>query len=73
MILDEKDYKLKGFKTGIRKKKLRTDKTRIIALCREEMSGDIQLKTRPDLSSDKFPSIWIEVTNNLEKNVLVCG
>ena len=35
MIMSEKDYKLKGYKTIFQNKKEGTEKTRIIALCKE--------------------------------------
>ena len=73
MVMTEKDYKLKGFHTVFQKKKKGNEKTRIIALCKERLFDEKNMKLRTDLNSKKFPSIWLEVMNEKERNVLVCG
>ena len=73
MIMSEKDYKLRGFKTVFQNKKDGTEKPRIIALCKENVNGLQKLTHRAVLCNEKFASIWMEVKNEKEKNVLVCG
>ena len=64
MILEEKDYKVKGYRTVFQNKKVGNEKTRIVALCKEGGDGE---EKRGDLCSNDFPSIWIEVTDNYNK------
>ena len=70
LITEEKDYKLIGFNTLFQKKEKISDKTRIILLCRENGSSKNKFKIRNDLNNSNFPSIWLEVTNDLDYNVL---
>ena len=72
-INEESDYKLANFNTLFHKKLNPNDKTRIICLTKIDGNSNQTFKLRPDLMSDKFPSIWIEVENKSEKNVLICG
>ena len=46
-------------------------KIRIIAFVKESISS--QIKIRVDLMSTEFPSIWLELNNNIMKNSLVAG
>ena len=45
----------------------------IICLTKEEEVNSSNIKLRLDLMSDKFPSIWLEVLQDHNKNILVCG
>ena len=44
MIMEEKDYKVKGYKTVFQNKKDGSEKTRIVALCKETENGEEKLK-----------------------------
>ena len=72
-INEKKDFELVGFETLFHKKKISTDKTRLICLTKANVNSN-NIKIREDLMSDSFPSIWIEITNaNLNQSRLVCG
>ena len=68
--INEKDYKIKGFKTILPLKKVITQKTRLSMLI-DENKDNIQV--REDLMSNEFPSIWCEEKRENGKNVLICG
>ena len=74
MINEEKDYKLKGYKTVFHfkneNKNVATPKTRMVCLIAESAEN---IKVREDLMSKDFPSIWCEVQYETEKNILICG
>ena len=62
----EKDYKIKGFKTKFPIKKSTIQKTRMIMLISEKNES---IKTREDLMSNEFPSIWCEEKRESGKNL----
>ena len=68
---EEKDFRVENYRTIIQKKEKYNDPTRIIALVHDSISQTI--KIREDLMSEGFPSIWIEIKNENEKNVLIGG
>ena len=68
-IVDEKDYALQGFKTFFQKKIDHKEKTRIICLAKEHEVNASNIKLRLDLMSEKFPSIWLEVMQEHNKNM----
>ena len=61
-VNSEEDYKLQGFKTIIQNKKDKLNQTRIICLVDEKLTKEVII--RMDLSSQDFPSLWIELENN---------
>ena len=69
MVMEEKDYKLKGFNTFFLLKKTGDEKTRIVALCKENANEKAKIKLRQDLCSADFPSIWLEVDLENERNI----
>jgi hypothetical protein len=69
-ILSEADFKIPGFKTIIQKNKESPSITRIICLVDEKLSS--QIIVRMDLSSQYFPSLWVEVVNRNRANT-ICG
>ena len=72
-INEEKDFKLLGYNTFFQTKNNPSEKTRIVCLIESKKVGSQEIKLRKDLMSDKFPSIWIEIERNHERNILVCG
>ena len=69
-ILEEKDYKLKGYHTVFALRKEEDLKTKLFFLFDEKC---VNFKVRTDLMSPEFPSIWCEIVREKEKNFLVCG
>ena len=69
-INSELDYQVKGFKTVIQTKTNASLPTRIICLIDEELLNQTIIRT--DLTSVDFPSLWVEIENEVGKNVL-CG
>ena len=69
-IVDEKDFKLTGFKTVFPLKDVTNQKTRIVALISEKIEN---IKVRTDLMDASFPSIWCEEVRENESNLLMCG
>ena len=65
----ENDYQIQGFKTLVQNKKIDTP-TRIICLVDEKMKDKIII--RMDLTSQDFPSLWLEIETTAGKNV-ICG
>ena len=73
-IIEEKYYKIIGYNTIILQAKEKiTDKTKIVCLINSEKVEKQEIKLRPDLMSSKFPSIWIEIEREYERNILACG
>ena len=70
VIQEEKDYKIKGYRTFFPLRGKDDLKTRIICLVDENLDN---VSIRTDLMNTKFPSIWCEVKNETEKNFLCCG
>ena len=66
----EEDFKIQGFKTLVQKKEKLSDVTRIICLIDENLQDNIIV--RSDLSTNEFPSLWVELENNSGKNI-ICG
>jgi exonuclease III len=72
IILNGKDdFKIEEYQTVTTKHDATGEKIRVIGLIEEEVA--ISAKTREDLMSTEFPSIWLEITREHQKNVLVCG
>ena len=69
-INEQKDYKIKGYKTWFHLKKEPIHKTRMISLINENKEN---LKIRTDLMDTEIPSIWVEELNENSKNILTCG
>ena len=67
----EEDYQISGYKTVFPKRKNVFFKIRIIAFVNESISS--QVINRSDLMSDEFPSIWLEIGNQIQKNTIVGG
>ena len=66
-----KDYQIQNFQTVTTLKKSNEDKIRVLCLIDENVKN--VAKTREDLMSEDFPSIWIEITSQFNKNFLICG
>ena len=62
-VLKETDYQLAGYNTILPKKVNDLEYTRIIALVSHKISN--RIKVRNDLMSPNFPSIWLEISENL--------
>ena len=71
MINEEKDYGIENYRTFFHKKENPADKTRMIGLFHESITQTV--KIRNDLMNGSFPSIWAEIENKKEKNLLICG
>ena len=69
-VNSESDYKIEGFRTIIQNKKEQTAPTRIVGLIDETLSNRILI--RHDLTSNDFPSLWIEIENERGPNT-ICG
>ena len=69
-INTETDFRIAGFKTIIQNKRDISKPTRIVCLTDDKHSDKI--KTRMDLTSPDFPSIWIEIQNSGGSNT-ICG
>ena len=64
------NYKIRGFSTLLPIVEDEQDMVRIIAIVRDELGLDFQL--REDLMSADFPSIWVEVTD-IQKSKIILG
>ena len=71
MLHGKNDYKIEGYETILQKTNKSNEKIRIICLVKEETFKCT--KIREDLMSSEFPTIWLEITRNNQKNLLVCG
>ena len=71
MINEEKDYRIENYRTVFQKKENPNDQTRMIGLLHESIQQTTTI--REDLMEGSFPSIWIEVERENERNLLVCG
>ena len=70
-LIQESDYQIQGYKTIFPKKIKETSKVRILAFVKESLANHVIL--RSDLMSNEFPSIWIEVSNQIQKNTIIGG
>ena len=68
---EEEDFRTENYRTVIQKKEKLSDQTRIIALIHDSIVHST--KIREDLMDPLFPSIWIELNNTKEKNLLIGG
>ena len=64
-------FVIKGFNTVIQKVSEENDMVRIIALIRE--NAGLRIKTRGDLMTDSFPSIWLEIQDENRSTTLLGG
>ena len=69
-VNSESDYKIEGFRTIIQNKKEQMAPTRIVGLIDETLTNRILI--RHDLTSNDFPSLWIEIENERGPNT-ICG
>ena len=67
-INEQKDYKIKGYKTWFHLKKEPIHKTRMISLINENKEN---LKIRTDLMDTEIPSIWVEELNENSKIIIM--
>ena len=70
-INQEEDYQISGFKTLVQKKKDTNSPTRIICLVDKKLASRTLI--RHDLTSTDFPSIWLELEQTNQKNMLMGG
>ena len=70
-INQEEDYQIPGFKTLVQKKKDTNSPTRIICLVDKKLASRALI--RQDLTSADFPSIWLELENTNQKNMIIGG
>ena len=68
---DAEKFVIKGFNTVIQRVSEEEDIVRIIALIRENTG--LEIKTRSDLMSDSFPSVWLELQDENKSNTLLGG
>ena len=66
MINEEKDYRIENYRTVFQKKENPNDQTRMIGLLHESIQQTTTI--REDLMEGSFPSIWIEVERENERN-----
>ena len=71
LLTKEENYQISGYKTIFPNRISESSKIRIIALVKENITG--QIKIRRDLMSNTFPSIWLELNNQIQKNILIAG
>lgn len=71
MVNEEKDYRIENYKTIFQKKEDPNDQTRMIGLLHDSLLPTT--KVREDLMVGSFPSIWIELDREKEKNLLIGG
>ena len=71
LLTKEENYQISGYKTIFPNRISESSKIRIIALVKENITG--QIKIRRDLMSNTFPSIWLELNNQIQKNTLIAG
>ena len=71
MINEEKDFRIENYATIFQKKEKANDQTRIIGLVHSSITQTTT--TREDLMDESFPSIWLEVKIENEKNILIGG
>ena len=60
--INASNYKMSGYKTFTQSCESEDDTVRVIAIVKENCGAKIQL--RPDLMSNTFPSIWLEVEDS---------
>ena len=70
-IESEKDFKIAGYKTIFQVREENTQKVRMMCLVNEASQHIINV--RPDLMSDLFVSIWLEVKTSHNQFTLVSG
>ena len=71
MINEEKDFRIENYATIFQKKEKANDQTRIIGLVHSSITQTTT--TREDLIDESYPSIWLEVKIENEKNILIGG
>ena len=64
---------MKNYNTFFQTKKHKGEKTRLICLAKISQANEHQIQIRRDLMSNLFPSIWVELIREGEKNILICG
>ena len=67
----KENYKIENYQTVTTKHESENEKVRVIGLIEENLAKSTYI--REDLMSTKFPSIWMEIKREKEKNLLVCG
>ena len=70
-IQKEDGYQIQGYKTIFQERKSVQSKLRIVCLVKNSLVQ--KMKVRKDLMSVDFPSIWIEVTDNYNKQIIIAG
>ena len=61
----ETDYIIQGYQTIFHERKNPNDVLRMICLVKEELSNKIEI--RYDIMNCEFPSIWLEVSDEILK------
>jgi exonuclease III len=69
-IDDKKPPQVEGFATILPLRRASDSKIRLLVLVREDLQKKV--KTREDLMSGYFPSIWLEIETKCRKPLLVC-
>ena len=64
-------YKIENYQTVVTKHESEKEKVRVIGLIEENIVKSTNI--REDLMSTNFPSIWIEINREHQKNLLICG
>ena len=65
------NFKLQGYETFTQSCENEDDTVRAIAIVKENCGAKIQL--RPDLMSNMFPSIWLEVEDRYKSKSMIAG
>ena len=68
---DAEKFVIKGFNTVVQRVSEEEDIVRVIALIRENTG--LEIKTRSDLMSDSFPSVWLEIKEENKSSTLLGG
>ena len=68
---DAEKFVIKGFNTVMQRVSEEEDIVRVIALIRENTG--LEIKTRSDLMSDSFPSVWLEIKEENKSSTLLGG
>ena len=71
MVNEEKYFQTEDYGTIFTKKEDSNDQTRVIDLLHESLKQTA--KIREDIMDKTFPSIWVELERENEKNLLICG
>ena len=65
------DYKIEGFQTVIRSREKVDEKVRILALISDKISSSFSIQN--DLMGCEIPSIWLKLSIDIGKPVLISG